>query len=117
MTTIETQLYIATPDGLVPMPVTEQQQFLAEQAALQNAVPDAISQYAAKAYLDKIGALDSVAAAMGHSDVPRLVRIAWESQPRFRRNSEMVNAMAKRMGWTDKQVDDMFRAAHQEFDR
>lgn len=67
--------------------------------------------YQTRAALNDAGLLDDVEALMTDASTPREVRLMWQYKERIRRNHPTTIDMASALGWTDKQLDDLFRAA------
>lgn len=73
-------------------------------------VPEAVSAFQFKAHLDALGKLEEAETLVAQS--PKIVQMAWNNAPTFRRNSPTVNQMASRLGFTtEKQKDDFFTQA------
>lgn len=75
--------------------------------------PQTVSRLQAKAALLQAGLLDAVQAMVNHPDTDRLVQLAWAEALEFNRTSPAILGMASAMGWTDTQLDELFKAAHQ----
>lgn len=70
-----------------------------------------LTRYQARAALLNAGLLDDVEALMADASTPREVRLMWQFKERIRRNHPTTIDMASALGWTDEQLDDLFRAA------
>lgn len=75
--------------------------------------PQTVSRLQAKAALLQAGLLDTVQAMVDHPDTDRLIQLAWAEAQDFNRTSPAIIGMASAMGWTDTQLDELFKAAHQ----
>lgn len=74
-------------------------------------VPAAVSMFQARAVLMAHGLYDTVDAALKAAGGVHL--LAWEYATEVRRNSPLVADMARQLGLTDEQVDDLFIQAAQ----
>ena len=68
------------------------------------------TRFQAKAALDDAGLLEQVENYMSSDDVPRRVKLAWQ-EASFRRGSKMVNDIGTELGLSEKDMDDLFKAA------
>lgn len=76
-----------------------------------RAVPNQITAPQARLVLHRAGLLTAVTAMMAAPETPEEVKIFWEYEPTLDRNSPALNAMAAALGFSQAQLDDMFRAA------
>ena len=86
----------------------------AEAAAIrdrQRSIPKVVSRFQAKAALAQAGLLDQVEAAISGGDA--ITKLAWEEAVEYHRESPMIEGLAKSLGLTDDQIDDLFIAAGQ----
>jgi len=74
-------------------------------------VPEEVTRFQARAALHLSGFLPSVEAAMASDQTPILTRLAWSDVLTFKRHSPAVVGMAQTFGWSDSEVDDLFRLA------
>lgn len=72
-----------------------------------------LTRYQARAALHDAGLLDDVAALMEDVDTPAEITLMWEHKERIRRTHSATIQMATALGWTDEQLDDLFRAGMQ----
>ncbi len=73
-------------------------------------VPVSVSMFGLHAALRERNALAGVAAALLSSNSPLIV-LGWQKLSEIRRDSLLVSEMAAKMGWTQNEVDDVFRRA------
>lgn len=102
----------ATASALPPAPYvppepepepTEQEKLDAERAGM------VASRFQAKAALMQTGRLDEVEQAVAAGDA--MTKLAWAEAVQLRRTSPMIATLAAAVGFTDAEVDDLFRAA------
>lgn len=74
-------------------------------------VPEEVTRFQARAALHLSGLLSTVEAVMTNEQTPMLTRLAWIDALSFKRHSPAVVGMAQMFGWSDKEVDDLFRLA------
>ena len=74
-------------------------------------VPEKVSRFQARAALYQAGLLAGVESFVASASP--LIQIAWADAQEFQRTSPTINALATQLGWTEGQVDDLFRAAAQ----
>lgn len=74
-------------------------------------VPEEVTRFQARAALHLSGLLSTVEAVMTNEQTPVLTRLAWVDALSFRRHSPAVVGMAQTFGWSDSEVDDLFRLA------
>ena len=72
-------------------------------------VPSAVTPFQAKAALLQAGLLD--AAKAGVAAAGPLAQLAWAEALEFKRNSPTMLGLARTLGLTNAQIDDLFRAA------
>ena len=87
----------------------DQRKAQAERERLDNI---RVSRFQAKAALDDAGLLDQVEDYMAGEDVPRRVKLAWQ-EASFRRGSKMVKDIGAELGLSEKEMDDLFKAARE----
>lgn len=75
----------------------------------QNPVPASVSRFRALAALHAAGLLDQVEAVV--STLDPLAQLAWDEAATYRRDSPILLAVARQIGLTVQQVDDLFRQA------
>ena len=89
----------------------------ADEYAVANPVPDAVTNYQARMALRAAGLRDKVDAAIRGADqsVPANAEAldAWDYANQFFRDQPIIAAMQAVLGLSDAQVDDLFRAAAQ----
>lgn len=78
-------------------------------STLPEPVPQSVSPRQARLALDAIGKLEEVEAAVAQAD--RSVRIAWEFSLEVRRDQLELVSIASELGFTDKDIDELFKAA------
>jgi hypothetical protein len=74
-------------------------------------VPEEVTRFQARAALHLSGLLSTVEAVMTNEQTPVLTRLAWVDALSFKRHSPAVVGMAQTFGWSDSEVDDLFRLA------
>lgn len=74
-------------------------------------VPQLVSRFQAIASLHLSGLLPAIEAYMSDPSTDELTKIAWANAQEFRRDSPMIASLAVLMGWTESQLDDLFRTA------
>lgn len=74
-------------------------------------VPEKVSRFQARAALYQAGLLAGVESFVASASP--LIQIAWADAQEFQRTSPTINTLAAQLGWTEGQVDDLFRAAAQ----
>jgi len=74
-------------------------------------VPEEVTRFQARASLHLFGLLSTVEAVMTNEQTPVLTRLAWVDALSFKRHSPAVVGMAQTFGWSDSEVDDLFRLA------
>lgn len=74
-------------------------------------VPEEVTRFQARAALHLSGLLSTVEAVMTNEQTPVLTRLAWVDALSFKRHSPAVVGMAQMFGWSDSEVDDLFRLA------
>lgn len=79
--------------------------------ARNRQIPDQVTRFQAMAALSNAGLLAGVETMMQRPDVDEITRLAWQNALYFRRNSEMVLAMAGELQLTESQLDDLFVSA------
>lgn len=72
-------------------------------------VPQVVSRFQALAALHLAGLRPGVEAAIAQADP--LAQLAWNEALEFRRTSPTLLALTSALGWTDEQLDDLFRTA------
>lgn len=72
-----------------------------------------LTRYQARAALLNAGLLDDVEALMADAETPREIVLMWQHKERIRRTHEATVQMAGALGWTDEQLDDLFRQGMQ----
>lgn len=70
-----------------------------------------VSRFQARAALHLAGLLDQVQQLMDNPATDTLARLAWQDAQEFRRTSPTVQGMARALGLTDLQLDDLFTQA------
>lgn len=70
-----------------------------------------ITQYQARAALNNAGLLSDVEALMADPTTDADIKLQWNHKPRIRRLHPATTSMASALGWSDTQLDDLFRAA------
>ena len=73
-------------------------------------VPDAVTNYQARAALIAAGLFDKADAAVRASGDPKAVQ-AWDYANNFYRSSPFIAKLGGDLGLADSQIDDLFRAA------
>ena len=73
-------------------------------------VPDKVTNFQARAVLISTGLFEQVDAAIKAGNDPVALQ-AWEYANDVTRNGALVNGMAASLGWSQAQLDDLFRAA------
>ncbi len=66
----------------------------------------------AREAIRRAGLLPQVEALIADPETPALVKSAWEYALKFKRQSPTILAVAQALGWTDEQLDDLFRVAN-----
>lgn len=74
-------------------------------------VPQTVARFQAKVALLQAGHLDNIEAYMSRPDTNRVTQMAWQDAQEFQRQSPTVLALAKLLGMTDTQLDDLFVVA------
>lgn len=87
------------PQAMPPGPAPE----------LPNAVPQSVTRFRALAALHAAGLLAQVEAVV--STLDPLAQLAWDEAATYRRDSPILLAVARQIGLTGQQVDDLFRQA------
>jgi len=80
--------------------------------AAQNAVPQSMTAWQARAILEMEGHLaqvESAIAGLEDGPVKIIIKSAWENNAEFKRGSTAIEAISKIVGLTSEQVDDLFR--------
>lgn len=80
--------------------------------AAQNAVPQSMSAWQARAILEMEGHLaqvESAIAGLEEGPVKIIIKSAWENNAEFKRGSTAIEAISKIVGLTSEQVDELFR--------
>ena len=72
-------------------------------------VPQAVSRFQARAALKIAGLLSKIEEQVAQADP--IVQIAWTDAVEFRRNSPTIAELAKAVGLTEDQIDELFRNA------
>lgn len=62
----------------------------------------------AREAIRRAGLMPQVEALIADPQTPDLIRSAWEYALKFKRQSPTILAVAQALGWTDKQLDDLF---------
>lgn len=78
---------------------------------LKPDVPQVVSRFQARAALHLAGLLEQVEALMRDPETDVIAKLAWWDAQEFRRQSPTIAAMAKALGLTDAQIDELFIAA------
>lgn len=84
------------PDALTPAPAP---------------VPEEVTRFQARAALHLSGRLSTVESVMANEQTPMLTRLAWADALTFKRHSPALTGMAQMFGWSDAELDDLFRLA------
>jgi hypothetical protein len=78
-------------------------------AAETQPVPQTITPWQLRKALNQLGLRNAVEAAIAQADQD--TKDGWEFATEFRRDDEMLNAMASALGISDSELDDIFRLA------
>jgi hypothetical protein len=74
-------------------------------------IPESVSRSQAKVALEQAGLLATVEAFMDGPDISTTAKIFWAEEPRFERDSNLINTLGAALGLTSTQIDDLFVAA------
>jgi len=100
---------LASPDPYVA-PEPEPEPTTAELLAAERAAM-VVSRFQAKAALMQAGHLPAVEDVVAQADA--ITQLAWAEAVELRRNSPMIAGLAGAVGFSDTELDDLFRAAAQ----
>jgi hypothetical protein len=84
---------------------------LAEVGGIAEPVPETVSSAQARVALHTAGLLEPIEAIIAAPETPVPVRIFWEYETVFWRESPAINQLAGVAGITQEQLDELFRAA------
>lgn len=106
---IETETYegIRWPEGFMS---PSKEEFEAELARQQNPTPQEVwagAMMRALSALDILEQIDSIVAASGDL----LMKMLWDRAAAFRRDDPMIAAVGATAGWSESDLDDLFRLA------
>jgi len=116
-----TFLFTTEPNGMGTKPMTPEQ--IAAVMAVYDAhdpdaeppanVPQVVSRFQGREAMHQTllgeGSLfDAAEAVLAHPDTPAMYRRAWDDLQEFRRDSEMLAAIAEMLGLTSAQIDALF---------
>jgi hypothetical protein len=83
----------------------------AELDAINNPVPQSVSRAQGEIAMLRAGVLSAVETLMADPTADPEMVIAWNRASEFKRNSTMIASAATALGWSDIQIDDLFRVA------
>ena len=99
------------PAGAVPITVDEFLSILDSCQVTEQAVPQVVTRFQARAALHLAGLLTTVESLMTDPQTDMLARLAWQDAQEFRRQSPTMLSMAATLGLTDAQLDALFTTA------
>ena len=67
----------------------------------------------ARMALEEMGLLSDVEALVAHPETPAAIRHAWEFTLKFTRRSPSILAAAELLGWSEDQLDSIFKLGSQ----
>lgn len=105
---------VLLPSGCVEITDEEADAIRAAQLATSlRYVPPQVTRFQARAALHQAGLLAQVEVAIAEPDTDMMLKLAWQDAQTFKRDSQFISGMAKKLGLPDQKLDDLFISASQ----